>query len=267
MSKKEGYPSNCLTRQESPSKVLPLRRVDRKPQLDQLKRRFEEEKETPEKILQTVKKRVFRDSIPLDFSPVLKENIFSSKARELKICLKELQEAIDYLNQSKFRKYRDFGRDQYFPLKWMADDKVVSAVMEKRPILCDYLNYLHNMDRWDRGSVHQYIVEKTGEFLKGEKYGDRGWEPSAFIADRKHYRRAVEKLGYSENYLRQLNSLLARYHIIEERTGTGNGRGRKVPVFIMGYFVKANGKLVKKTLLTRERLEDLRLVCQNLSLI
>lgn len=258
MSHKEGCPSNDPTRQESPSKVVQLRKFDRKNQQEQLRERH---KPSPT-FHELVQNRIFDAgfSVDPDFEKIQDkpdkwgDEVKAAAIKEARRIFRELHAECDYM----VAEYGRYLLRLNVPI-WMIEDKIIGKALEKRPVIWDYLKYLYERNAYARGNEYNLLVkDKADDLTNGKKYKGK-WDYSVYVADAHHYERAARNLGHSKDYIRKLNEQLVREGIFpkisEKQTGK---RGRPASIIADGYFVKTDGKLRKVSFCTEEKRKALR---------
>lgn len=147
---------------------------------------------------------------------------------------------------------------QWYPRKWMEDDKLISSLLTKYRI-SDILN---TIEAWKDGD-YLYLLHPKGKRFN-EEYphglttdGEKKHTLAVFIANSRFYKTILPGLGIAESTLHGYLQAFHKSGILKMPTKTG--KYKNLPIYAVGYFSEfKEGKFKLNRFLTKYNKEALR---------
>ena len=152
------------------------------------------------------------------------------------ITLQEIQKVVTKRLWERFPKELKYSDYNVFPRKWMIKDKQINSNLQKYPLICEILNYVYNLNRYDG-----YWAAKENKYSYDKN------PASYFVTSSKFYDGLVKKVGCAERTATGYIKLLINFGLLQRKQKLFHNK----QIIIDGYFIEWNGKY-KKLPLIRE---------------
>jgi predicted transcriptional regulator len=143
-----------------------------------------------------------------------------------------LSKAKEYIEKEHQKELR-FSKRDIFPYKWMLKNKGIESTLNKCPLICPLLNYLHNKNRYIKGEEFSGMKENNRLYLDGARHNDKH-EYSTFVGNQAFYEELAVELEVSVPTIKKHFQALCEAGILKKWK-----KGR-VWLYADGYFVETS---------------------------
>lgn len=154
------------------------------------------------------------------------------------LTLQEIQKVVEKRLWERFPKELKYSDYNVFPRRWMVKDKQINSNLQKYPLICEILNYIYNLNRYDGCWI-----------AKENKYSYDKHPASYFITSSKFYNELVKRVGCGQRTATRYIKLLLDYGLLQHKQTLFHNQ----QIIIDGYFIEWNGKYKKIPLIQENK--------------